>query len=185
MNLKGKVTGRSSKINDLPLTPEEVLFRPPRAPVRYEEDDIYFRHEKLRPDQRLPDSDLLKALHAYASDYYYCNAAADPPSDQGVADFGSMDETALLAMGILLEEAARQKLGETGDMALVEPEDEDDREDPMIWTGQEWEKRIIPEKMKGVGRKRKQTENDEASRKRARTENVADEGEEDMEDDNG
>lgn len=34
-----------------------------------------------------------------------------------------MDETALIAMGILLEEAAKESLGETGDMALVEGEE--------------------------------------------------------------
>jgi hypothetical protein len=33
-----------------------------------------------------------------------------------------MDETALLALGVLLEEAAVQVLGENGDMVLVEPE---------------------------------------------------------------
>jgi hypothetical protein len=31
-----------------------------------------------------------------------------------------MDETALLAMGILLEEMAKESLGETGDLVLVE-----------------------------------------------------------------
>ena len=48
--------------------------------------------------QRLPDSDLSKALHAYVSDFYA--AIGD-----GV-DFVSLDETALLALGILVEEAA-------------------------------------------------------------------------------
>jgi hypothetical protein len=66
---------------------------------------------------RLPDSDLLKAIHAYASDLY-----ADATDDKGRCDFRSMDETALLALGVLLEEAAVQVLGETGDMVLVEPE---------------------------------------------------------------
>ena len=43
-------------------------------------------------------------------------------TNKGQHDFRSLDETALLAMGILLEEAVREMLGETGDMALVEPE---------------------------------------------------------------
>lgn len=38
-----------------------------------------------------------------------------------------MDETALIAMGILLEEAAKESLGETGDMALVEGEEIENR----------------------------------------------------------
>ena len=36
-----------------------------------------------------------------------------------------MDETALLAMGILLEEAGGVALGETGDLVFVEEEGED------------------------------------------------------------
>lgn len=47
-------------------------------------------------------------------------------------DFESMDETALLAMGILLEGMAEHVLGDTGDLAFVEGEQieeevEDDR----------------------------------------------------------
>ena len=37
-------------------------------------------------------------------------------------DFESMDETALLALGILLEEMAEHVLGDTGDLAFVEGE---------------------------------------------------------------
>lgn len=39
-----------------------------------------------------------------------------------------MDETALIALGILMEEMAKETLGETGDLALVEaakPEEEE------------------------------------------------------------
>ena len=38
-------------------------------------------------------------------------------------DFESMDETALLGLGILLEEMAEHVLGETGDLAFVEGEE--------------------------------------------------------------
>lgn len=38
-------------------------------------------------------------------------------------DYQSMDETALIAMGILLEEMAQESLGETGDLILVEEEE--------------------------------------------------------------
>lgn len=39
-----------------------------------------------------------------------------------------MDETALIAMGILLEEMAKESLGETGDLVLVEGEEISDDE---------------------------------------------------------
>ncbi|OAX83185.1 hypothetical protein ACJ72_02459 [Emergomyces africanus] len=105
-------------VSSVPVTPEEVLFRRVNAPVRYEETDFYFAHERLTSDQRLPDSDMLKALHTYASDFY-----ANATLDQGHADYQSMDETALIALGILLEEAANESLGETGDMVFVEGEE--------------------------------------------------------------
>ena len=105
------------------VPPEEVLFRRKGAPVRYEEDDMYFAERHLQPDQRLPDSDLLKALHTYASDYYGTIAGDND------ADFKSLDETALLAMGILIEEAAKHALGKTGDLALAEPADEESDSD--------------------------------------------------------
>ena len=98
------------------LAPHEVLLRRTSAPLELESHD-YFADEQLLPDQTLPESDLLKAVHAYASDFYRC--ATD---DHGRCDFRSMNETALLAVGILLEEAAVEALGENGDMVLVEPE---------------------------------------------------------------
>ena len=99
---------------------EEVLFRRVGAPARYAEDDIYTQDRYLQPDQQLPDSDLLKVLHAYAADFYKATTG-----DQCKHSLRSMDETALLAMGILLEEAAREALGQSGDLAFVEsPQDE-------------------------------------------------------------
>ena len=85
------------------VPPEEVLFCRKGAPVRYEEDDIYFAERHLNPGQRLPDSDLLKALHTYASDFY--DRAI---GDGAELDWKSLDETALLALGILIEEAAHE-----------------------------------------------------------------------------
>jgi hypothetical protein len=101
--------------SNIAIPPDEVLFRRRGAPVRYEEDDIYTADRHLGPHQRLPNSDLLKTIHAYASDFY-----ANATPDEGKRDFKSLDETALLAMGILLEEAAAEALGKTGDLALVE-----------------------------------------------------------------
>lgn len=76
----------------------------------------------------LPDSDMLKAIHGYASHFYAAlGAAARGPgtaeSRSGSSsniDEQSMDETALLAFGILLEEAARDALGKRGDLVFTE-----------------------------------------------------------------
>ncbi|KAL9068932.1 MAG: hypothetical protein Q9157_006347 [Trypethelium eluteriae] len=172
----------SNNFVNWPLAPEDILFRANDAPIRYEEDDLYFQNEKLGPAQRLPDSDLLKAIHAYASDYYFCNTVdevikiyggrKEKIKGRGV-DFVSMDETALLTMGILMEEAARERLGKTGDLALVEADDEDEREWPMAWNGKEWVKSAIEKKDLSRRRARGQRNravNGENQRKRARTE---------------
>lgn len=66
----------------------------------------------------LPDSDLLKDIHTYASDFY---AAVQ----HGEHDFKSLDETALLAIGILLEESCKEALHDTGDMVFTEPQERD------------------------------------------------------------
>ncbi|PBP15440.1 hypothetical protein BUE80_DR013820 [Diplocarpon rosae] len=99
------------------ISPEHVLFRSQTAPTRYAESDLYFVNER-RAVTDLPESDLLTALHCYTSDLY-ARAAAD----QGICDWKSMDGTALLALGILIQEAARSALGETGDLAFTEGEE--------------------------------------------------------------
>lgn len=98
-----------------PLPPDQVLYNKADAPIRFAENDDYFAHRCLPPDQRLPDSDMLKAIHAYASDFYDSGALGQTRND-----FRSLDETALIAMGILIEEAVAASLGSTGDLAFVE-----------------------------------------------------------------
>lgn len=98
-----------------PLPPDQVLYNRAGAPIRYAETDPYFAHRHLPTDHRLPESDMLKAIHAYASDFYASGALGDCR-----ADFKSLDETALIALGILLEEAAAQSFEQTGDLAFVE-----------------------------------------------------------------
>lgn len=102
------------------VPPEEVLFRSRGAPQRYEETDFYWANEKL-PLQgaELPDSDLLKAVHAYASMFYGRRG--------GKADFLSLDETALMAVGVLLEEWVDGLLGRSGEGVFVEGEAIDER----------------------------------------------------------
>lgn len=124
------------------LAPEEVLFRRRAAPVRYAEKDIYFANEDLPGGGRdvLPGSDLLKAVHSYSSRFYgaltqrYGASVIPGAGDLGDArpgahekdaatwniDESSMDETALLAFGIILEEASREVLGRHGDLVFTE-----------------------------------------------------------------
>jgi len=121
------------------IPPEEVLFRRKGAPTRYEESDFYFANESLKADEKLPDSDLLKHLHSYISTFY-----RNATSTGGEKDWKSMDETALLALGILVEEAAAEHLGETGDLAFVE----DEREDSLTgrrqyWNGERWVPSVV------------------------------------------
>jgi len=128
----GRYTSRTAK-----LAPEEVLFRRRGAPTRYAEKDIYWANEDLPADDaglRLPDSDLIKAIHGYASKFYETMAHRLGPScvvGPRLVDECSMDETALLAFGILLDEAAREARGKKGDLVftegMVEDEDDDDK----------------------------------------------------------
>ena len=134
--------------------------------------DNYFRPDSSSPskadgqvenDQRddrtllLPDSDLLKAIHSYASDFYTAAAATrtsttsttttttfqKSPSEtyrfhrrkkkgeegkkgQRAVSYGyyqTLDETALMALGILLDETAAEILGDNGDLVFVEGEE--------------------------------------------------------------
>jgi len=102
--------------NVLPITPQEVLQGRSTVPEELLHDS-YDAAGSLPASTKLPDSDTMKAIHAYASEYYSAAVAED-----GKFDFKSLDETALIAVGILLEEAVREALGQAGDMAFVEPE---------------------------------------------------------------
>ncbi|BFZ62819.1 hypothetical protein YB2330_003929 [Saitoella coloradoensis] len=77
--------------------------------------DLVLRHRKHAPlaipvpsssPPELPDPDLLFALHQYASDLYDRTRARN-----GRVGLGSMDETALLALGCLVEEEVRGVVG--------------------------------------------------------------------------
>ncbi|CBX90269.1 hypothetical protein IAQ61_001759 [Plenodomus lingam] len=105
-----------SKVSTQPLRPDEVLFKQAKAPVRYEETDYYHAHVATAVQQQLPGGDILSAIHAYVSSLYSHNAQlGNEPT------WKCMDETALIALGILLEETAREVLGSTGDLAFTEP----------------------------------------------------------------
>ncbi|KAI2792449.1 hypothetical protein POX_b02487 [Penicillium oxalicum] len=102
------------------LRPEEVLFRAQNNLIDFDEKE-YFAHERLQTQNVLPSSDVLEALHAYAADFYEFAT-----EDHGLHDHHSMDETALIAFGILVEEMAKEALGETGDLVLIEGEEVSD-----------------------------------------------------------
>lgn len=105
------------------MGPDELLFRRKGAPERYAEHDIYYANERDLPRGGrvfLPDSDLLKAIHSYSSHFYAAHRTGPPPPGEANVDERSMDETALLAFGILLEEAGREVLGRSGDLVFTE-----------------------------------------------------------------
>lgn len=113
-----------STIRDPTLAPEEVLFQRVAAPIRYAEKDIYNAHERLPDGGRevLPDSDMLKAIHNYSCHFYSRlpkTGALGRDAERNI-DEQSMDETALLAFGILLEETGREILGKRGDLVFTE-----------------------------------------------------------------
>lgn len=125
------------RLRDATLAPEDVLFQRADAPQRYAEKDVYFSREAAavtESDSRLlPDSDLLKAVHSYAAHLFEAignrrdGGNRDPDCFVGSrhVDERSMDETALIAFGILLEEAGREVLGRRGDLVFTEGLDEE------------------------------------------------------------
>lgn len=104
------------------IAPESVLFRHKNAPTRYAEFDIYFENERALKIN-LPDSDVVKELHCFTSDFYSHYTERD-----GAGVWRSMDETALLGFGILVEELSRELLGETGDLVFTEGEEINDHQ---------------------------------------------------------
>lgn len=128
-----------------PKPPDQVLYRREAAPGRYEEFDEYYAQSYLSPGQTLPSPDLLEALHAYSSKFYQ-NAT----TNSGKHDFCSLDETALLALGCLLEETMAASLGTTGDLAFVEGEDVDlGASQRGIWNGHAWVRSVIERHPRG------------------------------------
>ncbi|KAJ3484697.1 hypothetical protein NLG97_g6989 [Lecanicillium saksenae] len=116
--------GTKYSLRESKYGPDEVLFRRKDAPQRYAEHDIYYAHERDLPAGGrgvLPESDLLKAVHGYSSRFYGRRRRRGNTAAQNYnIDEASMDETALLAFGILLEEAGREVLGKKGDMVFTE-----------------------------------------------------------------
>lgn len=128
-------TQHSANSKGTPYPPDEVLFRRINAPERYAEHDVYFANERDLPDAGrgvLPDSDLLTAVHGYASKFYDAVAKRESRTSAvtaRTADERSMDESALLAFGILMEEAGWEVLGRRGDLVFTEDADGSEESD--------------------------------------------------------
>lgn len=153
----GPYTKHSTK--ETSFAPDEVLFRRRDAPERYAEHDIYFSHERDLPSCGqgvLPESDLLKTIHSYSSHFYKTSRRHVSHQDERNIDERTMDETALLAFGILLEEAGKEVLGRHGDLVFTEAgeapgitsgDDEGARQSAQISIGyQEVGPRVTPRK---------------------------------------
>ncbi|KAF7555850.1 hypothetical protein G7046_g6451 [Stylonectria norvegica] len=143
-DLQAKTIKYSTK--EAALAPDEVLFRRKDAPNRYFEHDIYHAHERQLPrggQGVLPESDLLKAIHGYTSKFYGAKERDPHAAGDWTVDARSMDETALLAFGILLEEAGKEVLGRRGDLVFTEGADDapgparggDEVADPRVVVG--------------------------------------------------
>ncbi|KAI4618404.1 hypothetical protein J4E80_005002 [Alternaria sp. BMP 0032] len=117
------------KASRKPLRPDEVLFKRKNAPIRYEEDDYYPAHNKLPPDQKLPSGDLATAMKAYVERLWLKTGRRRRFSRKLMRrTWRGLNETALIALCILMEETARDALGETGDLAFTEAAEEHEHE---------------------------------------------------------
>jgi hypothetical protein len=153
--------------------PHEVLFGFAGAPKGDEENllVLYERYYKnLPPKLELPESDILKAIHAYTSDFF----SVLPGKEKG---FMSMDHTALLAAGILLEEMAIEAVGETGHFALLESARMQSGRAPVFWNG----RREVPFYYEGNQPKEK-TESEDDDNKMDEDEDESEPSDEEMSD---
>jgi hypothetical protein len=130
-----------------PALPEHVLFRSAHAPDLTAEADVdleavYWASERLPPEP-LPDSDLLKAVHEYAARFYGAlGGGGGGGRGRGKEDCRSLDGTAMLAVGVLLEETCRRALGETGDFAFLEGEGRDEGRG-IQFIGGKWTRAVV------------------------------------------
>lgn len=117
-----------------PVPPDDILFNRKGARIRLAEEDEYVGIDDLGP---IPPNDLLETMHRYVSQLY------DRPNFQrNHLHYRSMDGTALLALGVLLEEALEQSLGETGHLAFLTAVEEEESTAPELgWDGHTWVKR--------------------------------------------
>lgn len=95
-----------------PVGPDDVLLEVPNidyVPVIESSD--------------LPNSDLMTAIHYYASEYYRKTGNEEM--------YESLDGTALIAIAVALEESIKERLGETGHLQWAEDENENQSMDDL------------------------------------------------------
>ncbi|KAK2074280.1 hypothetical protein P8C59_008500 [Phyllachora maydis] len=124
-------TSQYYSTRDTRLAPEEALFQKTHAPQRFAEDDVYFLDDDDDDDDHvdqavsLPDTSMADAVHSYVAHFYEAHhqrrarVAAAQPHHRRLDERG-LDETALLAMCVLLEEAGRARLGRKGAHVFTE-----------------------------------------------------------------
>jgi hypothetical protein len=137
--------------NNIAYPPNEVLQHLPEAPKGDQFDDAYYSWPSELPRElRLPDSDLLKALHTYASDYY-------GHAENATRSLTSMDGTALIASAVLLEELVAESLSKSGDLVFCEAKGEDNGALPKFWNGAKWVDHHLPANAFHVACRRKES----------------------------
>jgi len=124
------------------------LFDRKHARIRSEEEGDYVG---IAEDHKAPPSDLLEVLHRYTSRFY-----DRPEIKRKHLHYRSMDGTALLALGFLIEEALSDSLGETGHLSFVGLDEEDAEVPPELLDRHDWVK--PPRK-----RRKREVRGDEAS----------------------
>jgi hypothetical protein len=117
-----------------PVAPDDILFNRKGARIRFAEEGDYVGIDDMGP---IPPSDLLETMHRYVSRFY-----DRPDVERKHLHYKSMDGTALLALGILLEETLKHSLSKTGHLAFLAAENEDEIATPLGWDGHAWVKKI-------------------------------------------
>lgn len=114
--LASRVTAHGRQQQSRQVAADEYIAVRARARGVYENEGIPFPKEGEKEKTLLPDGNLLLAIHEYASEYYARHSMSE-------LSFRSLDETALLALGILLEESVDTMLGTQGERAFVQQEE--------------------------------------------------------------
>ena len=97
-----------------PYPPVEYYFDKKRVKTGDEDEDsrLYWRRDVEK--HTLPSSELLWTVHRHATKFF---------EEKGENHMKFMDESALLAIGVLLEETMKQSLGKDGHRAFLEREE--------------------------------------------------------------
>lgn len=102
-----------SQRHSKPASADELLFHNPLNPDFVLPDSVKSILEDKSIVGDLPDSDLLKAVHRYVAEFF------EAKGWEGVMG-RAMDESALLAIGVILEEWGRDMVGKEGGMVFAE-----------------------------------------------------------------